>query len=34
MILFYVKRITDVKMKLDDVPTKWKTEVEKLLKVK
>ncbi len=34
MILFYVKRITDGKMKLDDVPTKWKTEVEKLLKVK
>lgn len=34
MILFYVKRITDGKMKLDEVPAKWKAEVEKLLKVK
>lgn len=34
MILFYVKRITDGKMSLEDVPAKWKTEVEKILKAK
>nr|DAJ76495.1 MAG TPA: Mating type protein A alpha Y mating type dependent binding region [Caudoviricetes sp.] len=34
MILFYVKRITDGKMSLEDVPAKWKAEVEKILKVK
>ncbi len=34
MVLFYVKRITDGKMSLEDVPAKWKAEVEKILKVK
>lgn len=35
MILFYVKRITEWEMKLDEVPGQsWKAEVEKLVKVK
>lgn len=34
MILFYVKRITDGKMKLDEVPVKWRAEVEKILEAK
>lgn len=34
MILFYVKRITDGKMKLDGVPAKWRAEVEKILEAK
>lgn len=32
MVKLYVKRIRDGKMTLEDVPAKWRAEVEALLK--
>ena len=33
MAKLYAKRILDGKMTIDDVPTKWRAEVEKMLNV-
>lgn len=32
MILFYVMRILDKKMEIEDVPLRWRLSVEKMLK--